>query len=94
MESKTAKITKPNKVQKPAKYLNPKLTRAKILNIATFANEPNIFKDEDTTEPNILVSSLRPNLDRSQNFENKSESEMIETAISEAIRQSVFKNPK
>ena len=89
IESETAKITKPSKVQKPVQIPQPETDASQIFeNINTVSDGPNILKDKDTAEPNILVSSLRPKTRPRSNFENKSESEMIEAAISDAIQQS------
>ena len=89
IESETAKITKPSKVQKPVQIPQPETDASQNFeNINTVSDGPNILKDKDTAEPNILVSSLRPKTRPRSNFENKSENEMIEAAISEAIQQS------
>lgn len=89
IESETAKITKPSKVQKPVQIPQPETDASQNFeNINTVSDGPNILKDKDTAEPNILVSSLRPKTRPRSNFENKSESEMIEAAISDAIQQS------
>ena len=89
IESETSKITKPSKVQKPVQIPQPETDASQNFeNINTVSDGPNILKDKDTAEPNILVSSLRPKTRPRSNFENKSESEMIEAAISDAIQQS------
>ena len=89
IESETAKITKPSKVQKPVQIPQPETDASQNFeNINTVSDGPNILKDKDTTEPNIRVSSLRPKTRPRSNFENKSENEMIEAAISDAIQQS------
>ena len=89
IESETSKITKPNKVQKPVQIPQPETDASQNFeNINTVSDGPNVLKDKDTAEPNILVSSLRPKTRPRSNFENKSESEMIEAAISDAIQQS------
>jgi len=89
IESETAKITKPSKVQKPVQIPQPETDASQNFeNINTVSDGPNVLKDKDTAEPNILVSSLRPKTRPRSNFENKSESEMIEAAISDAIQQS------
>ena len=89
IESETAKITKPSKVQKPVQIPQPETDASQNFeNINTVSDGPNISKDKDMAEPNILVSSLRPKTRPRSNFENKSESEMIEAAISDAIQQS------
>jgi len=89
IESETAKITKPSKVQKPVQIPQPETDASQNFeNINTVSDGPNILKDKDMAEPNILVSSLRPKTRPRSNFENKSESEMIEAAISDAIQQS------
>ena len=89
IESETSKITKPSKVQKPVQIPQPETDASQNFeNINTVSDGPNILKDKDTAEPNILVSSLRPKTRPRSNFENKSESEMIEAAISNAIQQS------
>ena len=89
IESETAKITKPSKVQKPVQIPQPETDASQNFeNINTVSDGPNILKDKDTAEPNILVSSLRPKTRPQSNFENKSENEMIEAAISDAIQQS------
>ena len=89
IESETAKITKPSKVQKPVQIPQPETDASQNFeNINTVSDGPNILKDKDTAEPNILVSSLRPKTRPRSNFENKSENEMIEAAISDAIQQS------
>ena len=61
-------------------------------NITTLADDPNVLKDKDTAESNIVVSSLRPKNRPRSNFENKSENEMVEAAISDVIRQSSGQN--
>ena len=89
IESETAKITKPSKVQKPVQIPQPETDASQNFeNINTVSDGPNILKDEETAEPNILVSSLRPKTRPRSNFENKSENEMIEAAISNAIQHS------
>ena len=89
IESETAKITKPSKVQKPVQIPQPETDASQNFeNINTLSDGPNILKNKDMAEPNILVSSLRPKTRPRSNFENKSESEMIEAAISDAIQQS------
>ena len=89
IESETAKITKPSKVQKPVQIPQPETDASQNFeNINTLSDGPNILKDKDMAEPNILVSSLRPKTRPRSNFENKSENEMIEAAISDAIQQS------
>ena len=89
IESETAKITKPSKVQKPVQIPQPETdANQNFENINTVSDGPNILKDKDTAEPNILVSSLRPKTRPRSNFENKSENEIIEAAISDAIQQS------
>ena len=89
IESETAKITKPSKVQKPVQIPQPETDASQNFeNINTVSDGPNILKDKDMAEPNILVSSLRPKTRPRSNFENKSENEMIESAISDAIQQS------
>lgn len=89
IEIEAAKITKPSKVQKPVQIPQPETDASQNFeNINTVSDGPNILKDKDTAEPNILVSSLRPKTRPRSNFENKSESEMIEAAISDAIQQS------
>ena len=89
IESETAKITKPSKVQKPVQIPQPETDASQNFeNINTVSDGPNILKDEKTAEPNILVSSLRPKTRPRSNFENKSENEMIEAAISDAIQHS------
>ena len=89
IESETAKITKPSKVQKPVQIPQPETDASQNFeNINTVSDGPNILKDKDMAEPNILVSSLRPKTRPRSNFENKSESKMIEAAISDAIQQS------
>ncbi len=89
IENETAKITKPSKVQKPVQIPQPETDASQNFeNINTVSDGPNILKDKDTAEPNILVSSLRPKTRPRSNFENKSENEMIESAISDAIQQS------
>ena len=88
IESETAKITKPSKVQKPVQIPQPETDASQNFeNINTVSDGPNILKDNDTAAPNILVSSLRPKTRPRSNFENKSENEMIEAAISDAIQQ-------
>ena len=89
IESETSKITKPSKVQKPVQIPQPETDASQNFeNINTVSDGPNILKDKDMAEPNILVSSLRPKTRPRSNFENKSENEMIEAAISDAIQQS------
>ena len=89
IESETAKITKPSKVQKPVQIPQPETDASQNFeNINTVSDGPNILKDGETAEPNILVSSLRPKTRPRSNFDNKSENEMIEAAISDAIQQS------
>ena len=89
IESETAKITKPSKVQKPVQIPQPETDASQNFeNINTVSGGPNILKDKDMAEPNILVSSLRPKTRPRSNFENKSENEMIEAAVSDAIQQS------
>ena len=89
IESETAKITKPSKVQKPVQIPQPETDASQNFeNINTVSDGPNILKDKETADPNILVSSLRPKTRPRSNFENKSENEMIEAAISDAIQQS------
>ena len=93
IESETAKITKPSKVQKPVQIPQPETDASQNFeNINTVSDGPNILKDKDTAEPNILVSSLRPKTRPRSNFDNKSENEMIEAAISDVIRQSSGQN--
>ena len=82
IHSETAKITKPRKVQKPVQLTQPETDESQNFeNITTVADEPHILKEKDTSESNILVSSLRPKTRPRSNFENKSENEMIEAAI-------------
>ena len=89
IESETAKITKPSKVQKPVQIPQPETDASQNFeNINTVSDGPNVLKDKDTAEPNILFSSLRPKTRPRSNFDNKSENEMIEAAISDAIQQS------
>ena len=91
IESETAKITKPSKVQKPVQIPQPETDASQNFeNINTVSDGPNILKDKDMAEPNILVSSLRPKTRPRSNFENKSENEMIEAAVSDEFHQQFF----
>ena len=91
VQNKTAKFDKPSKVLTPNKIPQPEINLSQSLESAT---EPvdvqDIVEDNKKSAADNMVSSprpkSRPRYIPEPNFENKSESQVIESAISDAIQ--------
>ena len=96
-QNKTAKFDKPGKVLTPNKIPQPEINLSPSLESGTDpVDEQDIVDDSKKASADNVGSSLRPK-SRPQyipepNFENKSESKVIESAISDAIQSSAPQN--
>ena len=97
VENEIAKFDKPSKVLTPNKIPKPEINLSQSLESAT---EPvdvqDIVEDNKKSAADNMVSSprpkSRPRYIPEPNFENKSESQVIESAISDAIQSLVPQN--
>ena len=101
-QNKTAKFDKPGKVLTPNKIPQPEINFSQSLESATEPlDEQDIMEDTKRASADNVVSSLRPKSRPryipEPNFENKSESKVIDSAISDAIQslapQNTLGNP-
>ena len=97
VQNETAKFDKPKKVLTPIKIPQPPNKLSESLKNATKSiDDLDIVGEKKKTSADNLVSSLRPKSRpryiQEPNFETKSESNTIETAISEAIQFSAPQN--
>ena len=88
---------KPSKVLTPNKISQPEIDLSQSLESATEpVDEQDIMEEQQKASADNVGSSLRPKSRPSYipepNFENKSESKVIESAISEAIQPSASQN--
>ena len=97
IQNKTAKFDKPGKVLTPNKIPQPEINLSQSLESGTDpVDEQDTVKDNKKASADNVDSSLRPKSRPryipEPNFENKSESKVIESAISDAIQSSAPQN--
>ena len=97
IQNKTAKLDNLGKVLTPNKIPQPEINLSQSLESATEpVDEQDIVEGEKKASADNLDSSLRPKSRPryipEPNFENKSESQVIESAISDAIQSSAPQN--
>ena len=97
VQNEISKFDKPSKVLTPNKISKPEINLSQPLESATQpVDSQDILEDIKKPSADNMASSLRPK-SRPQkisepNFENKSESQAIESAISDAIQSSASQN--
>ena len=97
VQDEPAKFEKPSTVLTPTQIPQPEIKLSESLKSATKSiDEQDAVKEKKKTLADNLVSSLRPKRRpryiQEPNFEIKSESKIIESAISEAIQSSASQN--
>ena len=97
VQNKTAKFDKPGKVLTPNKIPQPEINLSKSLEIAAKpVDEQDIVEENKKALADKVGSSLRPKsrprYTPEPNFDNKSESKVIELAISDAIQSTAPQN--
>ena len=97
VQNEKTKFYKPSKVLTPNKISQPEIDLSQSLESATEpVDEQDIMEEQQKASADNVGSSLRPKSRPSYipepNFENKSESKVIESAISEAIQPSASQN--
>ena len=97
IQNKTAKFDKPGKVLKPNKIPQPEINISRSLESASEPlDQQHIVEDTRKGSADNIVSSLRPKSRPryipEPNFENKSESKVIESTISDSTQSLVPQN--
>jgi hypothetical protein len=97
IQNETAKFSKPNKVLTPNNLPQPEFNLSKALEDATeTVDELDPVEDTIKASTSNIVTSLRPKSRpryiSEPNFESKSESKVIESAVSDEIQSSVPRN--
>jgi hypothetical protein len=97
IQNESTKLNKPSKALKPNKMTQPEINLSQELEISkSSVDELAVVKDNIKASTDIIVSSprpkSRPRYNSKPNFENKSESKVIESAVSDAIQLSPAQN--
>ena len=97
VQNETTKLKKPSKTSKPNKMTQPEINLSQELEIAKGSvDDLAVVKENIKASTDIIVSSLRPKSRpryiSKPNFEIKSESKVIESAVSDAIQSSSAQN--
>ena len=97
LQTETAEINKPSKVRKPTPIPQPEVEVSQMLeNTTKSADKLNVTEKKENFISDTLVSSLKPKSRPPRvfkpNFENKSESKVIEAEVSDAMQKSVTQN--
>jgi hypothetical protein len=97
VQNETTKLNKPSKTSKPNKMTQPEINLSQELEIAKGSvDDLAVVKENIKASTDIIVSSLRPKSRpryiSKPNFEIKSESKVIESAVSDAIQSSSAQN--
>ena len=97
LQSEAPEINKPIKVQKPAPIPQPEVEVSQMLeNTTKAADNSNVKEKKEKFISDTLVSSLKPKSRPPRvskpNFENKSESKVVEPGVSDASQRSVTQN--
>ena len=97
LETETAEIDKPSKVGKPAPITQPEVEVSQTLeNTTKSVDKLSVTEKKENSISDTLVSSLKPKSRPPRvskpNFENKSESKVIESDVSDAMQKSVTQN--
>ena len=97
IQNESTKLNKPSKALKPNKMTQPEINPSQELEISkSSVDELAVVKDNTKASTDIIVSSprpkSRPRYNSKPNFENKSESKVIESAVSDAIQLSPAQN--
>ena len=97
LQSEAPEINKPIKVQKPAPIPQPEVEVSQMLeNTTKTADNSNVKEKKEKFISDTLVSSLKPKSRPPRvskpNFENKSESKVVEPGVSDASQRSVTQN--
>ncbi len=97
LQTETAEINKPSKVGKPAPITQPEVEVSQTLeNTTKSVDKLSVTEKKENSISDTLVSSLKPKSRPPRvskpNFENKSESKVIEAEVSDAMQKSVTQN--
>ena len=97
LQTETAEINKPSKVVKPAPITQPEVEVSQTLeNTTKSVDKLSVTEKKENSISDTLVSSLKPKSRPPRvskpNFENKSESKVIESDASDAMQKSVTQN--
>ena len=97
LQTETAEINKPSKVVKPAPITQPEVEVSQTLeNTTKSVDKLSVTEKKENSISDTLVSSLKPKSRPPRvskpNFENKSESKVIESDASGAMQKSVTQN--
>ena len=97
LQTETAEINKPSKVEKPAPITQPEVEVSQTLeNTTKSVDKLSVTEKKENSISDTLVSSLKPKSRPPRvskpNFENKSESKVIESDASDAMQKSVTQN--
>ena len=97
LQTETAEINKPSKVEKPAPITQPEVEVSQTLeNTTKSVDKLSVTEKKENSISDTLVSSLKPKSRPPRvskpNFENKSESKVIEAEVSDAMQKSVTQN--
>jgi hypothetical protein len=97
LQTETAEINKPSKVGKPAPITQPEVEVSQTLeNTTKSVDKLSVTEKKENSISDTLVSSLKPKSRPPRvskpNFENKSESKVIESDASDAMQKSVMQN--
>jgi hypothetical protein len=97
VQNESTKLNKPSKTSKPNKMTQPEINLSQELEIAKGSvDDLAVVKENIKASTDIIVSSLRPKSRpryiSKPNFEIKSESKVIESAVSDAIQSSSAQN--
>ena len=97
LQTETAEINKPSKVGKPAPITQPEVEVSQTLeNTTKSVDKLSVTEKKENSISDTLVSSLKPKSRPPRvskpNFENKSESKVIESDASDAMQKSVTQN--
>jgi hypothetical protein len=97
IQNESTKLNKPSKALKPNKMTQPEINLSQELEISkSSVDELAVVKDNIKASTDIIVSSprpkSRPRYNSKPNFENKSESKVIESAVSDVLQLSPAQN--
>ena len=97
LQTETAEINKPSKVGKPAPITQPEVEVSQTLeNTTKSVDKLSVTEKKENSISDTLVSSLKPKSRPPRvskpNFENKSESKVVEPGVSDASQRSVTQN--
>ena len=97
LQTEIAEINKPSKVGKPAPITQPEVEVSQTLeNTTKSVDKLSVTEKKENSISDTLVSSLKPKSRPPRvskpNFENKSESKVIESDASDAMQKSVTQN--